>query len=71
MASLVNVDLPMRLGFHELNIEERAARTDAKLGWAGPNEPTGLGFFWAGSGLFFSPRLILTFCTWPPSFVSF
>jgi hypothetical protein len=68
---LANGGLPLRLGFHELNTEERAARTDAKPGWAGPNGPIGLGLFWAGSGPFFSPRLILTFCTWLPSFVSF
>jgi hypothetical protein len=49
-----NGGLPLRLGFHELNTEERAAQTDAKPGWAGPNGPTGLGLFWAGSGPFFS-----------------
>jgi hypothetical protein len=71
MASLANGSLPTWLGFHELNTEERAARTDTKVGWAGSNGPTDLGPFWDGSGPFFSPRLILTFCTWPPWFVSF
>jgi hypothetical protein len=56
---------------HILNTEERGTRTATKVGWAGPNGPTGLGLFWAGSGPFFSPLLILTFCTWHPSFVSF
>jgi hypothetical protein len=58
-------------GLHLLNTEQRGSRTTTKMGWADPNGLTGLGLFWASSGPFFSPRLILTFCTWPPSFVSF
>jgi hypothetical protein len=39
--------------------------------WADPTRSVGLGPLWAGSGPFFSQWFILTFCTWPPSFVSF
>jgi hypothetical protein len=70
MTSLANGDLPTRLGFHELNTE-RGARTGTSTGWADPTRLTGLDPFSAGSSPFFSPRLILTFCTWPPHLCHF
>jgi hypothetical protein len=45
MASLANGGLPLRLGLHLLNTEQRGSRTATKMGWAGPNGPTGLGLF--------------------------
>jgi hypothetical protein len=39
--------------------------------WDDSTRPVGLGLFWAGSGPSFSSRLILAFCTWTHSFVSF
>jgi hypothetical protein len=65
MASLANGRFPLRLGLHELNTEQRGTRSATETGWTCPNGPTGLGLFWAGSGPFFSLRLILIFCTWP------
>jgi hypothetical protein len=49
----------------------KGGATDTKTTWADLTRPTNLGPFWAGSGPSFSPRLIMTFCTWPPLFVSF
>jgi hypothetical protein len=71
MASVANGGFSTRLGFHILNTEERGVRTGTETGWADPTRPAGLGSFWAGLGPFFSPLLIFTFCTCPPSFVSF
>jgi hypothetical protein len=39
--------------------------------WADLTRSAGPGPFWVGSGPSSSPQLIFTFCTWPPSFVSF
>jgi hypothetical protein len=71
MAFLANGGLHTRLGLHLLKTVQRGTRTATKVGWAGPNGPIDLGLVWPGSDPFFSPQLILTFCTWPPSFVSF
>jgi hypothetical protein len=39
--------LHTRLGLHLLNTVQRGTRTTTKVGWAGPNGPTGLSLFWA------------------------
>jgi hypothetical protein len=60
----------------ELLIDRGATRSKGgpnrnKKPWAHPTRPAGPGPFWVGLGPSSSQRLIFTFCTWPPSFVSF
>jgi hypothetical protein len=68
---MANGGLPLRLGFHELNTEERGSQTDTRTGWAGPPGPAILG----PSGLSFGPICstvhLLHFGSLAPSIVGF
>jgi hypothetical protein len=71
MASLANGGLPLRLGLHLLNTEERGARTAARRGCAGPNEPAVLGPSGLGFGPICSTVHLLHFGSLAPSIVGF
>jgi hypothetical protein len=65
MASLTNGGLPTRLEFHELNNEERGARTGTRTGWAGRHRSAGLGPSGLGFGPVCSTVHLLHFGSWP------
>jgi hypothetical protein len=69
--SLVYGGLPLRLGFHELNTEERGSQIDTRTGWAGPLGLAGLGPSGLDCGPVCSTVHLLHFVSLAPSIVDF